>query len=433
MSDPAGQAKERALLVGLTLPADSELHEPELTELARLVETAGAEVVERLSQKRPTAHPATCVGKGKALEIRDVAAAFDVDLIVFDRDLTPAQQRNLEKVTGRKVIDRSEVILDIFARRAQTREARVQVELAQLEYLRPRLRRMWTHLSRIKAGIGMRGPGEKQLEVDRRILQKRIGALKADLVEIERQHRTRSAAREGFFAVSIVGYTNAGKSTLLRALTGEEVFIEDRLFATLDTTTRAWQLPGGKRVFLSDTVGFIRGLPHHLVASFHATLNEARDADLLLHVIDASNPDADSQAKTVTEVLGDVGAGAVPRLDVLNKIDCVEDRFSLGLFRPVHGRSVAVSARTGEGLDELETAVLDILAGLQVEVEIVAHSGNGRLLASLAEKGEVVSREYLENDEVRIRVRLARRDVDRFAGGGGGAQGIRSVSPSRIK
>ncbi|MHC4861268.1 MAG: GTPase HflX, partial [Planctomycetota bacterium] len=270
--------KESAILVGLVRPEDETLFEPPLSELSRLAETAGAVVVERVLQKRTRPQPATFIGKGKAREIGEMAEALAIDVVLFDHDLTPAQVRNLEKITKRKVVDRSELILDIFATRAQTREARVQVELAQLEYLRPRLRRMWTHLDRQQAagqsgsaGIGTRGPGETQIEVDRRIVHRRIHALKKEIRDIERRHHTRASGRRGYFTVSLVGYTNAGKSTLLRALTGAETLIEDRLFATLDTTTRAWSLPSGKQVFLSDTVGFIRGLPHHLVASFHAT------------------------------------------------------------------------------------------------------------------------------------------------------------------
>jgi GTPase len=402
-------AREAAVLVGLQLPGDPVLFEPPLSELARLAETAGAEVIHKTVQKRRAPQPATLVGKGKALEVKETADALDADVVIFDRDLSPAQQRNLEKIVERKVLDRSEVILDIFAARARTRQARVQVELAKLEYMRPRLRRMWTHLSRIEGGIGMRGPGEKQIELDRRLVHRRIGALKSELKDIELQHHTRASSRSDFFTVSLVGYTNAGKSTLLRRLTGEETLIEDRLFATLDTTTRAWELPGGKRVFLSDTVGFIRGLPHHLVASFHATLEETRDADLLLHVVDASNPDAASQVETVVKVLNDVGAGDIRTITLLNKVDRLDDRLALELARPRNGRSLATSAVTGEGIEELQSAVSEEIASLLVEVEFSTHPGNGKLLAFVAEKGEVVSRDYVGDDEVRVVARLPKR------------------------
>ena len=408
--------RERALLVGLVRPADEERREAPLAELARLANTAGALVVERSIQKRTSVVPATYIGSGKAEELAETVEALDIDVVIVDHDLSPAQVRNLENILKRKVVDRSELILDIFATRARTRQSRVQVELAQLEYLRPRLRRMWTHLSRIEGGIGMRGPGETQIEVDRRIVRRRIDALKRELTEIERQHHTRASARRGFFSISLVGYTNAGKSTLLNRLTGAETLTEDRLFATLDTTTRAWELGDGKTVFLSDTVGFIRGLPHHLVGSFHATLEEAREADLLLHVVDAANPDAENQMSTVRRVLEDVGAGAVPVVEVLNKVDEVGDRLRLELLRAERNPSVAVSAATGEGVADLEAEVIRAIESAQVEIELTAHAGDGRLLAFLAEKGRILSRDYVEGDEVRIRARLPRRFAAQVTG-----------------
>jgi len=416
--------RERAILVGVRRPQDEELYEAPLTELRRLAETAGVEVVTQAIQKLPVIRTSTFIGHGKAEEVGEIAQALDLDVVIFDHDLSPAQVRNLEKIVKRKVVDRSELILDIFATRAKTREARVQVELAQLEYLRPRLKRMWTHLSRHEGGIGkggpigLRGPGEKQLEVDRRLMQKRIGALKREIKDIERQHHTLARGRRDFFGISLVGYTNAGKSTLLRALTGADTLIEDKLFATLDTTTRAWELPDGKRVFLSDTVGFIRGLPHHLVASFHATLEEAREADLLLHVVDASNPDARSQMDTVAEVLEQVDAGGVPVIVVLNKVDALPDRLSLQLIREANGASVPVSARTGEGLEDLSAEVVRFIERSQVDVELTAHPGDGKLLAFLAEKGRILSQEYPSADEVRIRARLPRRYAATITGDG---------------
>jgi GTP-binding protein HflX len=275
---------------------------------------------------------------------------------------------------------------------------------------------MWTHLDRQQAagqpgtaGIGTRGPGETQIELDRRIVSRRIHRLKRELEEIERQHHTRASGRRDYFTISLVGYTNAGKSTLLRSLTGAETLIEDRLFATLDTTTRAWTLPSGKRVFLSDTVGFIRGLPHHLVASFHATLEETREADLLLHVVDASNPDAESQMRTVGTVLEEVEAGDVPVVVALNKTDLIEDPMQLSLIRPGQETSVPISAATGEGLPDLGGAVDDVVEGSQVELTLTAHPGDGRLLAFLADKGTILEQEYLNGEEVRIVARLPRR------------------------
>jgi len=408
-------SRERAILVGVVRPGDEKLYEPPLAELRRLAETAGAEVVDTTIQKLTAARPGTFIGKGKAEEIAEICASLDLDVVIFDHDLSPAQVRNLEKIVKRKVVDRSEIILDIFATRAQTRQSRVQVEVAQLEYLRPRLKRMWTHLSRHEGGIGkggpigMRGPGEKQLEVDRRLMQKRIGALKQEIRQIERQQHTQARGRRDYFGMSLVGYTNAGKSTLLRALTGADTLIEDKLFATLDTMTRAWVLPDGKRVFLSDTIGFIRGLPHHLVASFYATLEEAREADLLLHVVDASNPDARSQMAAVTRVLAEVKAGEVPVITILNKLDALPDRLALQLIGEPDGLVVHVSAKTGEGLSDLGAEVMKFIERSQVEVELTAHPGDGRLLAFLAEKGRILSQEYPNAEEVRIRARLPKR------------------------
>jgi len=412
--------RERAALVGVIRPDDEELYEPPLAELRRLAYTAGAEVVETVIQKLPAVKSSTFIGRGKAEEVAEICEALDLEVVIFDHDLSPAQVRNLEKIVKRKVIDRSEIILDIFASRARTRQAKVQVELAQLEYLRPRLKRMWTHLSRHEGGIGkggpigLRGPGEKQLEVDRRLMQKRIGALKHEMRQIERRQHTRASSRRDYFSISLVGYTNAGKSTLLRALTGAETRIEDKLFATLDTKTRAWVLADGKRVFLSDTVGFIRGLPHHLVASFHATLEEAREADLLLHVVDAANPDAGSQMAAVNRVLADVQADKVPTITILNKVDALKDRMTLQLLGEPNGPVVRVSAETGEGLPELGDEVMRIIEQSQVEVELTAHPGDGRLLAFLADKGRILTQEYPSADEVRIRARLPKRYAEQL-------------------
>ena len=427
MSGPApGDRVERAVLVRVIRPDDDVGHEPPLAELRRLAETAGAEVVIEVVQKRRGLDAATFIGRGKVAEVAETAAALDAGVVIFDHDLSPAQARNLEKALDRRVLDRSELILDIFATRAKTRQARVQVELAQLEYLRPRLRRMWTHLSRMEGGIGkggpigMRGPGETQIEVDRRIVRRRIRALKSELAVVERQHHTQAAARREYYSVSLVGYTNAGKSTLLRSLTGADTLIEDRLFATLDTTTRAWSLPGGNRVFLSDTVGFIRDIPHHLVASFHATLEEAREADLLLHVVDASSPDAERQMATVGKVLDDVGAGDVPVVTVLNKVDALAERMRLSMLRPKNGPAVVVSAVTGEGIDDLGKAVLGRIEEARVTVKLTAYAGDGRLLAFLAEKGRIISQEYGDDEDVRIVARLPKRYADGLNADGGG-------------
>jgi GTP-binding protein HflX len=419
-----GVVRERVILVGLVRPDDEELIEGPLEELRRLALTAGSEVVHEIVQNRARVAPATFVGKGKAEEIAALAESMGAGAVLFNNDLTPAQVRNLEKIIHCRVVDRSEVILDIFALRARSREARVQVELAQYEYLRPRLRRMWTHLERLESGaggaigsIGTRGPGEKQLEVDRRLVKRKILDLKRELELLERQRRTRAEAREGYFRVSLVGYTNAGKSSLLEALTGSKTFIENRLFATLDTKTRTWVLPGNKKVFLSDTVGFLRQLPHHLVASFRATLAETLEADLLLLVVDAGHPDAEMQRVAVESVLDAIGAASIPRILVLNQVDRVKDRITLEVLRKGAERVVVTSAVTGEGLESLTGEVQRSVEQGHAEIEVTVPSSDGRTQAWIAARGQVLGREF-EGESVRVRVRLSETDRQRLAGMG---------------
>jgi GTP-binding protein HflX len=404
-----GVSRERALLVGVILPEDLSSYEPPLMELRRLAATAGADAIEMVTQRRSRIAPATYVGKGKAREVGEMVEAFGIDVVIVNHDLTPAQARNLEKLVGCTVVDRSELILDIFATRARTRQARVQVEVAQLEYARTRLKRMWTHLSRIQGGIGFRGPGETQIEVDKRRIGKRLRDLRAQLSQIEKRRHRQADARREFYTVSLVGYTNAGKSTLLRALTGARVKVEDKLFSTLDTRTREWVLPGNKRVFLSDTVGFLRDLPHHLVASFQATLEEARSADLLLHVIDAANPDLERHMSAVRETLDRIGTSETPRILVFNKADRAEDLIPVRHAAGDHSEWVVVSARSGEGLDDLAALVAERIERRLVDVIVTADAGDGRLLAHLAEVGKVVSRDYGEDGRVRVEARLPRR------------------------
>jgi GTP-binding protein HflX len=297
---------EAAVLVGVLLP-DRKIDGPPLEELEGLAATAGVQVVGQLIQRRDAPDAATYIGHGKVEELTRLAAAMDADVVIFDNDLSPGQTRNLEKATDLKVLDRTELILDIFATRAQTAQARLAVELAQLEYAMPRLKRMWTHLSRQKKGVGLRGPGETQLEEDRRLVENKIKDLRRQLNTIERRKEREVAGRHDLLTVSLVGYTNAGKSTLMNTLTNAGVFVQDALFATLDTRTRRWQLPGWGPVLLSDTVGFIRQLPHHLIESFKATLAEARHADLLLHVADGSNPAVYDQIGAAYKVLEEIG------------------------------------------------------------------------------------------------------------------------------
>ncbi|MCC7474502.1 MAG: GTPase HflX [Pirellulales bacterium] len=399
-----GVQSESAVLVGVELP-DRQTARDNLDELAGLVETAGAEVVGRITQRRQVPDQTTYLGKGKVEQLELMVRATDADAVVFDNNLSAAQVRNLERELGVKVLDRTEVILDIFSTRAQTYEARLAVELAQLEYSLPRLKRMWTHLSRIKAGVGMRGPGEKQLETDRRLVERRIVELRNELGQVQRRKEREVAARSERMTVSLVGYTNAGKSTLLNKLTGATELAENKLFATLDTRTRRWQLPGWGPVLLSDTVGFIRDLPHALIASFKATLEEARQADLLLHVADASNPAALDQIAAVYEVLEELGINQKDTILVLNQIDAIDQPGTLEHLQDRYPSAIAISAKTGEGLSRLAAAVSEALTHHFLDVDIEADVANGRLLAGLAQHGEILSRTYAL-DRVSVHCRM---------------------------
>ena len=406
-----GVARERAVLVGVLLDG-REYHDDPLDELEGLAQTAGTHVVARLTQRRATPDFTAYLGKGKVEELKTLAAANDADVVLFDNDLSPAQTRNLEQATGVKVLDRTELILDIFATRAQTVEARLAVELAQLQYSLPRLKRMWTHLSRLNMGIGMRGPGEKQLEVDRRLVEKRIRDLREDLDVILRRKERQVNARYDRMTVSLVGYTNAGKSTLLNKLTGSHVLAEDKLFATLDTRTRRWMLPGWGPVLLSDTVGFIRDLPHHLIASFKATLEEARQADLLLHVADASNPAALDQIKAVYDVLEELGIEMKDTLLVLNKIDAA-DRAQIAGLMSRYPHAIGISAHSGHGVDELAQRVSQALSHNFLDLDVETGVENGRLLAMLSVHGEVLSKRYVDSRVV-VHCRVPQRALSRL-------------------
>ncbi|WP_152050670.1 GTPase HflX [Tautonia marina] len=401
--------RERAILVGVLLPDGQYNPEDPLDEIRGLAQTAGLVVVGSLLQKRQQIDIATVIGSGKVDALKELCESQEADLVVIDHDIGPAQGRNLEKALGVKVIDRTEVILDIFATHARTNESRLQVELAQLEYSLPRLKRMWTHLSRYKGGIGVRGPGEKQLETDRRLVEGRIQDLKAKLSKIQARKEREVAARDAVPTVSLVGYTNAGKSTLMNALTGAGVLVEDKLFATLDTRTRRWNFSGGGQVLLSDTVGFIRDLPHSLVASFKATLEEARQADLLLHVVDASSPEAETQIHAVNAVLEEIGLRDHPTILVLNKADRVPDRSFLDVLRAHHDESIIVSAASGDGLDRLEQAVREALNENALDARIETTVGDGRVLAYLAQHALIRNRTYSDGDRVTLDCRLPRR------------------------
>jgi GTP-binding protein HflX len=388
---------ERAVLVSVALPNRPWVGDDPLDELRGLAQTAHANIVGELTQKRQHIVPATYIGKGKLGELTELCAAKDAEVVIFDNDLSPAQVRNLEKATNAKVIDRSELILDIFATRARTIESKLQVELAQLEYSLPRLKRMWTHLSRYKGGIGLRGPGETQLEEDRRLVGLKIRDLKERLSHVQTRKQREVSSRFEEHTVSLVGYTNAGKSTLMNKLTGASVYVEDKLFSTLDTRTRQWRLADWGRVLLSDTVGFIRDLPHHLVASFKATLEEARQARLLLHVVDASNLHAEEHIVAVKKVLKDLECDDRPTLLVLNQIDRLKDLSYLQVLQAHHPRAVAVSAKTGQGLDELRDAVIEMISADFAQVTIDVDAGNGRVLAYLAAHAEIYRQEFHDN------------------------------------
>jgi GTPase len=416
---PEGTAPPEEIAVLFGAGADPRADDPQLPmlhELAELARTAEVRVVGRLYQRRARPDSSTYLGSGKATELRARIEEVGANLAVCDDDLTPAQVRNLEEVVNVRVIDRSELILDIFARHARTQQARLQVELAQLQYETPRLKRMWSHLSRIVGvgGVGSRGPGEKQLEVDRRLVKRRIEALRASLSEIEDRRDRQVRARTDAFKAALVGYTNAGKSTLMNALTGSDVLVADKLFATLDTRTRKLEGDeGGVPILVSDTVGFIDKLPHRLVASFHATLAEVRNADVLLHVIDASDAHADEKALVVRGVLADLGVDGIPELVVLNKTDLVNDRTALDALKNRMGESVCTSGRTGVGIPGLRTAIRGLATSREEIVTLAIPAGDGRTLAKVASLGRVHERRYV-GDRCEVVVALPRAELHRF-------------------
>ncbi|MEA2900303.1 MAG: GTPase [Actinomycetota bacterium] len=407
--------RERILLVGVAVPPNTlDDAEASLDELSALVDTAGADEVERVLQRRDAPDPATFVGKGKAEELRELSYEFDTDTVVFDEELTPAQSRNLEKILGRTAIDRTAVILDIFGQHAHSQEGKAQVELAMLRYRLPRLRGKGKGLSQQSGGIGTRfGGGETKLEIDRRRLLRRISKLESDLKVLTKNRRTQRKARHRsrLQTVAIVGYTNAGKSTLLNRLTDAGVLVEDRLFATVDPTTRRLDLPGGERVLLSDTVGFVRKLPTQLVEAFRSTLEEVAEADLLVHVVDASAANPEAQMAAVQTVLREIGADEVPVLLAFNKSDLAGEEVKRLLDR--HPGSVALSAGSGEGIDGLLEAVGERLRLLSRTVEMLVPYERGDVVAALHRQGEVLS-EYHEDDATRIRVRLPDPEVNRY-------------------
>jgi GTPase len=390
-----------------------------LEELTRLVDTAGAEVAGRISQQITSPNPATLIGEGKVEEVARAVAESGATLVIFDEELSPVQGANLERALEVRVMDRPEVILDIFSTRARSHEAKLQVELAQLEYLLPRLTRMWTHLSRIRGGIGLRGPGETQLETDRRIIRRRIQALKAKLKDVERHRENLRSGRDPMLGVALVGYTNAGKSSILRALSGQhEIVVEDRLFATLDTLTREVDLGEGQRARLTDTVGFIRKLPHHLVASFRATLEEVRGADLLLHVVDASHHDWEGQMRVVERVLAELELADRPLVPVFNKMDLVTDPAGFAArVRELYPGALTVSTMRTSGVAPLKAALREMERAGRPTVRVRLPISDGARLAALYRDGEVLSRQE-DGAVLDVVVRLERWQVDRLRADG---------------
>jgi GTP-binding protein HflX len=411
--------KERAILVAAVLRAPGG--PDDLAELTALAESAGAVVVDRFQQKIRKINPATYIGKGKTNELAGRVKRFKADVVVFDNDLSPAQIRELEEIVKIKVLDRSELILDIFATRAKTRQAKLQVELAQLEYTYPRLARMWSHLDSVAGagggtaagavgGIGTRGPGEQQLEIDRRLVSKRITELKRELVNIDKRRIREINGRRGLFKICLVGYTNAGKSTLLNTLTDAGVLVEDRLFATLDTRTRKWTPTKGANVLVSDTVGFVKNLPHQLVASFKATLEEAVNADLLLHIVDVASPDALQQIESVNNVLKEIGCGQKPILEVLNKVDIVRKIGELEMLQTLFPDAVCISAKTGYGLEELNEAVAARYKGTELLLRVASSQSNGKVQSFLRAHGQILNEQY-QDSSVLIEARLGRNQL----------------------
>jgi len=380
-----------------------------LRELEELADTAGAVVVGQVMQQLEKPHPGTYLGSGKIDELRDMVSSRSASLVIFDDELSPSQGKNIEDAIGQRVVDRAELILDIFATRARSAEAKLQVELAQLEYMLPRLTRMWTHLEKYRGGIGMRGPGETQLETDRRLINNRIKLLKERLRDVQKGRAVQRQARQREFRASLVGYTNAGKSSILSSLTGEkDIFIEDRLFATLDPLTREVDVGEGK-VLVTDTVGFIRKLPHHLVASFRATLEETAEADLLLHVIDAGQPTWEDQRIVVEQVLDELGVGDRPRLLVFNKVDLLDEESLLALQERI-GRlvknAVFVSAVNEGGLEPLRRALGMAIRARRPLMEVRLPAGEGKLLAEIHRGAEVIDQRMDGDELIIIRARM---------------------------
>ena len=406
--------KERAMLVALqTRHINRELIEEHLSELEELADTAGADSIFKIIQSKSAIDPAFYIGKGKAEELAQLVELNDIDLVISDDDLTHVQVRNLERLFNRKIIDRSGLILDIFALRAKTKEAKTQVELAQLEYMLPRLTRAWTHLSKQYGGIGTKGPGETQIETDRRMIRTRISHLKEKLKSIESQRETQSKGRKDFVRISIAGYTNAGKSTLFNLLTKSDVFAEDKLFATLDSTTRNVNLTGKEKILISDTVGFIRKLPAHLVASFKSTLNEVRESAIILHMIDLSHPYYEDHLKVVEDTLKEFGSEQKRDIKVFNKVDAIEDKSKIEFVRNHYPGSVVISAKKGINISALIKSIENVIKDSFVEQELTLGIEQTKLASQIHDLAEVTYVKY-NHDTVLFKFRANKENSEKI-------------------
>lgn len=414
MIDLVNNAKERAILIALDRKQFSkDVIEEHLNELSELSDTAGADVIIKIIQVKRNIDPAYFIGKGKAEEIAQLIEENKINIIIFDDDLTPVQVRNLEKIFNKKVIDRSGLILDIFASRAKTKEAKTQVELAQLQYMLPRLTRAWTHLSKQYGGIGTKGPGETQIETDRRLIRTRISVLKSKLAKIEAHRQIQSSSRKDFVKIAIAGYTNAGKSTLFNLLTQSNVFAENKLFATLDSTTRLLELDSNHKLLISDTVGFIRKLPTHLVASFKSTLNELRDADIILHVIDASHSYFEDHIKVVDETLKEFGSQTKKVIKVFNKVDLITDKTLVDFIKNSYKEGILISASRGINVSALKNLLKNLLDENVVEEKIELPLTASKKAAQIHNYAEVLKTEY-DDHKIQIIYRTSRQNSEKI-------------------
>jgi GTP-binding protein HflX len=405
---------ERAILVAVKSRLEmKEVVEEHLDELEMLADTAGAETIIKMIQERNKFDPAYFIGKGKAEELAELADLNDITLVIFDADLNPTQVRNLEKLIDRKIVDRSGLILDIFASHAKTKQAKTQVELAQLQYMLPRLTRAWTHLSKQYGGIGTKGPGETQIETDRRIIRTRISKLKDNLRKMESQNVTKSMKRKDFINASLVGYTNAGKSTLINLLTDSELLAEDMLFATLDSTTRSFELDKNKQIMISDTVGFIRKLPHNLVESFKSTLQVVKDADIILHVVDISHPFYEDHIKVVNDTLKDLDCEKKQQVLVFNKVDALEEKSKIDFIRSEYENAIVISAKRGINIGQLREELVKIYEENYGEHIVRLEIHESKKVAQIHELAEVLSTDY-EETFIEIKYRVSAENLNKI-------------------